>query len=507
MAFGRSSSGPGGLSINTGSANSLFPNTSSQAPASGGLFSTSTSSQATTGGGIFGQASPGAGLFGSSSKAASSATLAVPGSGPPSQPGGLFGSSPAPAAGLFGASNQQAQAPPASGLFGSNTQQPQNAQGGGLFGSNSGATSLRPQPQQSGGLFGATQSQAQPQNPQQAGSLFGNPSATTASSLFGNPTPHAQPNNTAPAASGMFGGTTTTNQANAPFGGLSFGQPQATTLQPPNAVPGVKIDLSNLRPTTRFTDLHEDVQAEIEKLDAMILTQMDRAKQVAAFLGPHADTLTYLPNDVTFITHRVATLSSALENDAQAIAHVRDLTATDGADAKLSFRAVDNLKLPPQYHHHGSMLWNAPPAPNSRSSGAALDATTALTGSDERSGGPKDLIAFFAARADAMAASLDNYQQGVASVETHLAGVESRTAQQIQNLLMTRGQDGGELSATDQVRELAGVLRDFERGILLVAGTVGGAREGVQELELATHNKDSAGLGGSGAAGGKAGRR
>ena len=264
-------------------------------------------------------------------------------------------------------------------------------------------------------------------------------------------------------------------------------------------MPGVKIDLSNLRTTTRFTDLHEDVQAEIEKIDKMILEQIGYAEQVASFTGAHSEKLAYLPNDVNYLTHRLATLSSALENDAQAIAHVRDLTSSDGGDAKLSFRAVDNLRLPPQYHVAGALPWNAPPQPASRPSRSALDDTAALSTDDEASNAPKDLVAFFGQRADGMASALQSYEQNVAAIETHLRGVEARTAQQLQSVLFARGRDGAERSADEQVRELAGVLRDFENGILTVASSVGGAREGVQELLLGRQSGEPAG--------GKFGRR
>ena len=96
-----------------------------------------------------------------------------------------------------------------------------------------------------------------------------------------------------------------------------------------------------------------------------------------------------------------------------------------------------------------------------------------------------------------MSAALDNYVQTVQAIESHLRGMEARTAQQTQAFLLqqSRGTDGryvgnGEpgkngpegRSAEDQVRELASVLREFEGGILGVAGKVGAAREGVQEL-------------------------
>ena len=50
-------------------------------------------------------------------------------------------------------------------------------------------------------------------------------------------------------------------------GSLTLGQGSASQN---NTQPGVKIDLSNLRPTTRFSDLHDDLKKQIETIDSFI---------------------------------------------------------------------------------------------------------------------------------------------------------------------------------------------------------------------------------------------
>lgn len=97
-------------------------------------------------------------------------------------------------------------------------------------------------------------------------------------------------------------------------------------------------------------------------------------------------------------------------------------------------------------------------------------------------GGGTDLLSYFSAQAEGMAGTLEGYRRSVQDIEAHLKGVETNTVQQMQQLAFTRGRDGGQRSAEDQVRELAAVLREFENGIMAVAGKVGGAREGVTEL-------------------------
>ncbi|KAI9826057.1 MAG: hypothetical protein M1832_000506 [Thelocarpon impressellum] len=588
MAFGRSASGPGGLSINTGSANSLASPGASQTQPSGSLFgSTSATSQPQQGNGLFGGAKPpDGGLFGSQPSTQQPQVGSLFGSTAPAgggvsgnttqqsqaqQASGLFGSSnaqsqPQQAGGLFGSSNAQSQPQQAGGLFGSSSAQSQPQQAGGLFGS----SNAQSQPQQAGGLFGSSNAQSQPQ---QAGGLFGSsvqqPQSQAGGGLFGSSTQQSQPQqsggvagsslfsqsqpqqggglfgasnlgqnqnqqqqqqppqqqpqqqqqaggpfgslnqtqNQAQPSGGLFGGLSSNNASTAlggqqntnTLGGLSFGQSQSQpgVLGQQQTVPGVKIDLANLLMTTRFADLHDDVQAEIEKIDAMIYQQSEAGKQVISFADGHGEKLAFLPNDVNYITHRVATLTSALENDAQAIAYVRQLTEGDGADAKLSFRAVDNLKLPAQYHYHGPLPWVTHEAIGRRTN-SVLDVAAGLAkDGDDATSGSKDLVSFFAARADSMAVALQTYEQSIASIESHLRGVEARTLQQMQNLMFTRGRAGsngngstgigsGDGSAEAQVRELAGVLRDFENGILAVAGVIGGVREGVQELVMRT---------------------
>ncbi len=61
--------------------------------------------------------------------------------------------------------------------------------------------------------------------------------------------------------------------------------------------------------------------------------------------------------------------------------------------------------------------------------------------------------------------------------------MEANSAQQINSLVAKR--NGGSGGQDDPMEQLTGALRDFEQSLLGVAGKVGGAREGVQSLQLA----------------------
>lgn len=233
---------------------------------------------------------------------------------------------------------------------------------------------------------------------------------------------------------------------------------------------------NELRPTTRFTDLHEQLQTIIENIDVFIQQQM-KFQQECAALNPSIDEhCGQIPGDVEVCTRALDTMQHAMENDAAAISQVKKLTKGDVANAKLSFTAIENLAVPQQYQ--ATNVWALPVA--SRDTGLSLlDDEDGKEGSDSVS-----LISYFSSQADDMSKSLDGYRKSVAEVEAYLKGIEASTIQQMQQLSFAQDQDGRRNSADDQVRELVAVFKEFENGIINVAGKVGGVREQVLEAVL-----------------------
>lgn len=180
-----------------------------------------------------------------------------------------------------------------------------------------------------------------------------------------------------------------------------------------------------------------------------------------------------IPNDVEYCTKSLETMQVALENDAEAISYAKTLIKSDAANAKLSFRVIQNLKMPQQFHHSG--MWNIPNV--SQTARPSLDDVG-------DAGSSNSLVSYFSKETDDMAQTLDGYKRSLSEVETYLEGIEANTYNQMQQQSFSRGYDGVLKTAEDQVRELAAVLREFENGILGVAGKVGSAREKVQELIL-----------------------
>ena len=357
------------------------------------------------------------------------------------QTGGLFGNLTNQNTGgsLFG--SQQNQQPTNSLLSGNNAQQHQSQQGEGLFGSTLGQTQT--QTQQGGGLFGTSL------NPQNKNALFGT----------SRPLAQAQQSK---------------SQARAPVSifSNSIGQ-QSQQYQ---TVPGVRISVNELRPTTRFNDLHEELQMTIEYVDAFIMNKIQWQEQCEAANFPLEQICQQIPPDVEHCTKGLDTVQQALENDAESIAFAKDLVKADAADAKLSFKVINSLKLPHHFRH--ANLWSTVSSPQQ----------TAVQFPDEglEEGASRNLVEFFSKQADGKYRTLHSYKRNVAEVEGYLHGVEENALQQTQQLTFTRSRDGSEKSAEDQVRELAAVLKEFENGILGVAAKVGHAREGVQDAMLET---------------------
>lgn len=269
-------------------------------------------------------------------------------------------------------------------------------------------------------------------------------------------------------------------------------QNQQSTMQPPPArklfpsqigqytqqqqtVPGVRIlDVNQLRSTTRFNDLHEDLQKVIEYVDNFIIGQIRCQEECALHTEDIDQKCDQMPPDVEYCTKALATMQQALQNDAESIATAKGLVKVDVADAKLSFKTIQKLKMPQQFHQSG--MWNT--------TGISQSGVSSFPEEDAEVGVSRNIVDYFSKQADEMTKTLEAYKRNIGQVEAYLKGVESNTMQQMQQMMFNRGQDGGEKSAEEQVRQLATVLRDFEHGITGVATRVGGSREKIQELML-----------------------
>jgi nucleoporin p58/p45 len=373
--------------------------------------------------------------------------------------------------GLFG-STTTTPAPTASGgLFGSSTTTTQPAPGGGLFGG--GATTT---PSTSGGLFGGGlgTSQAQTTAASAGGGIFGGALGAAprpSGGLFGNSTTTSQPST----GGGLFGSTATQQQTSAGSGLFGAINNASTNQQgQQQTVPAVRVDASNIKPTTRFSELHEEVQQLILQIDSIVQASIEKSFQCSEVMPKLGAAVEALPGDVELLETKLETVDGALSRDAQAVGASKEVTNADALDALRVFRAVENLKLPAQFHYS--------------SIGGGFNSSA---GGEEE--GSTDLLPYFSATTNKLTKELDEYKRVVVEVESHLRTVEGSAIEGIQKVVRRRqmmngnngANGGGAVDARKEgLRELAGTMRGFEEAVLRVAGRVGETREGVVELGL-----------------------
>ncbi|KAH7322922.1 hypothetical protein B0I35DRAFT_407338 [Stachybotrys elegans] len=414
--------------------------------------------------GLFGSAQqkPATSLFGASTTAANPQTSTAGG-------GGLFGSgaatattAAAPSGGLFGNTGaQQTTQSAGGGLFGNTQQQPQQQQAtGGLFGNAASNTAQQPA---TGGLFGQP---AQTQQTQQA---------TTGGGLFGQTQNQTQ--NQQQTGGGLFGaaqampqtGTALFGQSQAkPSGGLFGAQPQPQQAQSTNQVPAVQINYDNLRPRTRFDDLAKPIQDEIALIDKGIQRVIKMKDEIGEFMPQHEKDIEQLGRDVKFVESKFRTVQAALNRDIQTVKVLQDMTKKNIADAQLSFKATDNLKLPTHYHQTSLFANAAPP-----SGGNASDASSAL-------GGAQDLITYFNRICDDIEKykrRLDEYR---GEIERDMPGVENGLYEQLQSL---SARSNGNVALQDQLGQVLSALRETGNAIVAQAGQIADTRERLSRLQ------------------------
>ncbi|KAF2162644.1 hypothetical protein M409DRAFT_37384 [Zasmidium cellare ATCC 36951] len=391
--------------------------------------------------------------------------------------------------GLFGSSSAQPanSTTGGSGLFGGTQQQSQPQQQGGLFG---GGASQQTQGGAGGGLFGGTSTQAKPSVFAGAASGLGNSSTLGAgTNMFGGP---AQPSTigTAFASNANPSGQSQPSllgaaqhsrlNQSAPFGRLSMGQSAA----PSNTVGAVKIDADSLKPTTRFDDCVDPVKDQLEKIDKMIQQQESFCKQIESFYPMHGENVESIAPDVEYIKNKADDAEQALISDAQGVEAQRRNADKDTKDLERCHRVITNLTLPQPYQYSGSVgmgglgsMYGSQQRPQ--------QAMLTPAGEDPSSY-DMDLIGnYFVPMATELQKTVNDYAKTLTEIESHMRVMESSAIAQAQQLAQQKnGMGGGQMSSEDTVRELADTLRGFEQSILGVAGVVGEAREGVNELVL-----------------------
>lgn len=253
-----------------------------------------------------------------------------------------------------------------------------------------------------------------------------------------------------PQRTGTLGGSTL-------GGGLQPGTQQA-----------VNIGLDSIRGTTRFNDLSQELQQQIQAFDDGIQRKINYCSQIRETLPNSEAEIATIAPDVAYIETFLSTVEVGLDNDSANIAYLRDLVKKDAADATLSFRAIENQRLPAQFHYRNGT--------NLTASSAKPPATAALDEDDPTK--PVDLMGYFNRRTGELGRTLDVYQRQIREIEGHLRTMEAGTLEKAQQLTGSRS------APRDQRRELVEALKAIEGAILDSAKKVGQVRDEVTKQTL-----------------------
>jgi nucleoporin p58/p45 len=248
----------------------------------------------------------------------------------------------------------------------------------------------------------------------------------------------------------MFGGMSTQNQPlnqSAQQGGL-----QIRTL---DAIKG----------TTRFSDLAPDLQNEIQALDNQIQYHISNANKCREIMPQTSERVASLAPDVAYIEQYLNTSELGIDNDSKSVAQLNAVTKKDQEEAALNGRAIENYKLPQQYHY------------GNRVNPAATKSSPSTDEADDHSK-PVDLVTYFSNRTENLSNTLDVYQRQIREIEGHLRHMEAGTVEKAQQLTGSRS------GVRDQRRELVDALQAIERAILESAKKVGQTRDLVTQQTM-----------------------
>lgn len=249
----------------------------------------------------------------------------------------------------------------------------------------------------------------------------------------------------------------------------SSSQTQTQQAQSTNQVPAVQINYDNLRPRTRFDDLAQPVQDEIALIDKGIQRVIKMKDEIGEFMPQHEKDIEQLGRDVKFVESKFRTVQVALNRDIQTVKVLQDMTKKSIADAQLSFKATDNLKLPTHYHQTG-LFAGPPPSADSN----ATDASAAHANA-------QDLITYFNRICDDVEKYKKRLDEYRGEIERDMPGVENGLYEQIRTLRDRNSAAGG--AVQDQLGQVLSALRETGNAIVGQAGQIADTRERLSRLQ------------------------
>lgn len=247
------------------------------------------------------------------------------------------------------------------------------------------------------------------------------------------------------------------------------GQAQAQQPQATNQVPAVQINYDNLRPRTRFDDLAKPVQDEIALIDKGIQRVIKMKDEIGEFMPQHEKDIEQLGRDVKFVETKFKTVQVALNQDILTVKVLQDMTKKNIADAQLSFKATDNLKLPTHYHQTGLFAGPTPAADSNGTDAASAHASA------------QDLITYFNRICDDVEKYKKRLDEYRGEIERDMPGVENGLYEQIRTIRDRNAAVGG--AVQDQLGQVLSALRETGNAIVAQAGQIADTRERLSRLQ------------------------
>lgn len=231
------------------------------------------------------------------------------------------------------------------------------------------------------------------------------------------------------------------------------------------------------------------MQDEIALIDKGIARVIKMKDQIGEFMPQHERDIEQLGRDVKFVESKFRTVQVALNSDIQTVKGLQDLTKKNIADAQLSFKATDNLKLPAHYHQTG--LFASTSASGTNAAAAAAAGSGSAADASGTHADAQDLISYFNRICDDVERYKKRLDEYRAEIERDMPGVENGLYEQIRTLRDRHAASGGGEgpggmgggSVSDQLGQVLMLLRDMGTAIVHQAGQIADTRERLSRLQ------------------------
>lgn len=211
------------------------------------------------------------------------------------------------------------------------------------------------------------------------------------------------------------------------------------------------------------------MQDEIALIDKGIQRVIKMKDEIGEFMPQHEKDIEQLGRDVKFVESKFRTVQVALNRDIQTVKVLQDMTKKNIADAQLSFKATDNLKLPAHYHQTGLFAGPLPPPDSSTADASSTHASA------------QDLITYFNRVCDDVEKYKKRLDEYRGEIERDMPGVENGLYEQIRTFRDRNAATGG--AVQDQLSQVLSALRETGSAIVAQAGQIADTRERLSRLQ------------------------